>query len=158
MIKKVGKHEIEIYDDIQDMNWKRFQKFNKYSMKANEVGSTFGDFDSRTAKTLEFLAKDMVPEAIQELSNRRLTVFNAYNENDIQGKAFICLIKRIDDVHYTTSSPGDLEKVDDHLDKIGLSYINSLTILNDVKKKSKLNWKRIFLKNFRTKNSKNKTF
>ena len=135
MIKKIGKHEIEIYDDIQQMPMKRIQKFNKYSMKANEVGSTFADYDKRTMKTIAFLEKGMTEEAIQELGNRRLTVFNAYQENDISGKAFACLIKRIDKKEYIGSSSGVIEEIYDHLDEIGLSYINSVETLNQVKKK-----------------------
>lgn len=144
MIKKIGKHEIEVYDDIQQIPMGKFQKFNKYSMISNEIGNTFADYDNRTMKALEFLDKGMINEAKQEIANRRQTVFNAFNEKSPTGKAFSCLIKRIDDVEYNGISPAELDLVEDHLNRIGLSYVNSIETLNDVKKNSRFSLKRIF--------------
>lgn len=157
MIKKLGKHEIEIYDDIQQMPMAKFQKFNKYSMIANEIGNTFSDYEERTARALEFLDKGMVAEAKLELLNRRMTVFNSYNESSPSGKAFSCLIKRIDDVEYNGISPAELDVVEEHLNKIGYPYINSLETLNDVKKKSRFSLKRIIQMIFRIKTKSPKT-
>lgn len=135
MIVEIKGHKIELFETTQDLPILRFQKFNKYIMIANEVGNTFEDYDQRTVKALSFLQKEMVPEAIQELSNRRQTVFNAFNEFSPKSKAFAVLIKRIDGTYYDGYSPGELDKVLKHLDRIGLSYINSMEALNDVKKK-----------------------
>jgi len=48
MIFEFGKHEIEIYDNIQDLPILTFQKFNKYQMMASEIGNDFEDYDRRT--------------------------------------------------------------------------------------------------------------
>jgi len=156
MIVKVKGHKIEIFDSIQELGILRFQKFNKYQMQSNEVGSNFQDYDNRTNKALSFLEKEMVQEAIQELSNRRLTVFNAYNENPIQGKAFAVMVKRIDDKHYHGTSPDEVDEILAHLERIGLSHITSIETLTEVKKKSKINFKYIFQKIFKTGNNSRK--
>jgi len=148
MIVEIKGHKIELYESTQDLPILRFQKFNKYVMIANEVGNTFEDYDQRTVKALSFLQKEMVPEAIQELSNRRQTVFNAFNEFSPKSKAFAVLVKRIDSKYYDGYSPGELDEVLKHLDRIGLSYVNSMETLNDVKKNSKWNFKYIFRRIF----------
>ncbi len=144
MIYKFGKHEIEIYDSIQNIPILRFQKLNKYTMIDLEIGNDFSDYDKRTQKTLAFLAKGMVEEAIQELKNRRQTVFNAYNEQSPKGKSFAVLIHRIDKVEYKKYAPDDLERILIHLNDIGFDINTSVELLREVKKKSIPNWVRTF--------------
>lgn len=135
MVFNVKGHTIELYDSTQSLPILRFQKFNKYMMMASEVGNTFEDYDARMAKALSFLQKEMTTEAIKELNNQRLCVFNAYNEFTPKGNAFAVLVKSIDEKCY-----GDnIDKLDDvlkHLDNIGLSYYDSIEKLEEVKKKS----------------------
>lgn len=135
MIYKFKNHEIEIYDSIQNLPVLRFQKFNKYQMIASEIGNDFADYDKRTEKALAFLHKNMVQEAIQELNNRRQTVFNAYNEFTPIGKSFAVLIKRIDKTVYDMYAPDDLDAIIKHLNDIGFDYETSMNKLREVKKK-----------------------
>lgn len=140
MVYKHGKHEIEIFDSIHNLPILRFQRFNKYQMQASEIGNTFNDYDQRTVKIAQFIQKKMFDEAIQELENRRQTVFNAYNEFTPIGKSFAILIKRINDVEYNDFTPDELDRCLEHLDRIGLGFATSIEKLKEVKKKSKRNW------------------
>lgn len=135
MIVICGKHEIELYDSVQNMNIFRFQKFNKYQMYACEIGSTFEDYDQRTAEVYKFLQKGMVAEAMQSLNNRRQLVFNAFSEFKPTGKALAILVKRIDKRKYTDISSDGLDQVLKRLDEIGFTYEQTIDGLNDVKKK-----------------------
>lgn len=140
MIYKHNGHEIECVDSIHNLRILRFQRFNKYQMIASEIGNTFVDYDERTKKVLNFMNKKMYDEAIQELENRRQTVFNAYNEFTPVGKAFAILVTRIDNVRYPSFSPDDLDRCLVHLDRIGVDYETLTKKLSEVKKKSKRNW------------------
>jgi len=144
MIIECGKHKVELYDSVQNMSIFRFQKFNKYQMYACEVGSTFTDYEQRTAEALRFLQKEMIPEAMQALNNRRMAVFNAFNEFKPTGKALAILVKRIDNRVYTDYSSNGLDQVLERLDEIGFTYEKTITAFNDVKKKSKPNAKFTF--------------
>lgn len=146
MIVEVKGHTIEVFDSIDELGILRFHKFNKYQMQANEVGSDFADYEARTEQTYKFLQKKMFKEAIKELNNRRLTVFNAYNNNPIRGKAFAVMIKQIDDKRYNGTGQDEIKEILNHLERIGLSYIKSMEILIDVKKNSKPNYKSILRK------------
>lgn len=144
MTYKFNNHEIEMFDSIQNLPILRFQKFNKYQMIASEIGNTFADYDQRTTKALQFLQKGMTNEAIQELENRRQTVFNAFNEFTPVGKSFAVLVKRIDKVKYKNFAPDDLDNCLNHLERIGFDFETSIEKLKEVKKKSKRNWLCIF--------------
>ena len=137
MIIEVKGHRIELYDNTQNLPILRFQKFNKYMMISNEIGNTFQDYDARTQKALEFLHKEMIPEAIGELNNRRQAVFNAFNEFAPKGKAFAVLVKKIDGKRYDGISPDELDEVLAHLDRIGLGHADSMEALLAVKKNSR---------------------
>lgn len=135
MIVVCGKHKVELYDSIQNLSIGRFQRFNKYQMVAIEIGSNFQDYDKRTEKTYKFLQQGMVAEAIQELNNRRQTVFNAYNEFQPTGKSLAVLVKKIDDRAYQDYSSNALDKIVERLDEIGFTYEMLVNTLNEVKKK-----------------------
>lgn len=135
MIYKHGKHEIELLDSIHNLPILRFQRFNKYQMIASEVGNTFADYDQRTQKALQYLQKGMVKEAIQELENRRQTVFNAYNDFTPYGKSFAVLVKRIDGEIYNDFSPDNIDRCLEHLERIGLGNKDAISKLVEVKKK-----------------------
>lgn len=135
MIYKHGKHEIELFDSIHNLPILRFQRFNKYQMISFEIGNTFEDYDKRTQKIIQFLKKGMTTEALQELENRRQSVFNAFNEFTPTGKAFAVLVKRIDGVNYETFSPDDLDRCLEHLERIGLGNKDSIEKLIEIKKK-----------------------
>jgi len=135
MVYKHGKHEIEIFDSIHNLQILRFQRFNKYQMQSVEIGNSFEDYDQRTMKALQFIKKGMNDEAIQELENRRQTVFNAFNEFTPLGKSFAILVKRIDGVVYDTFSPDDLDRCLNRLNEIGLTNQEAMLKLQEVKKK-----------------------
>lgn len=139
MIIKVGKHEVELYDSVQNMGIIRLQKFNKYQMLAIEIGNSFQDYDKRTAKVYEFIKNDLKNEALQELNNRRQTVFNAYNEYTPTGRALAIIVKRIDNTEYTDYSASTLDEILQYLENIGFTYEMALEHIKSVKKKSKQN-------------------
>lgn len=157
MIYKFNGHKIELYDSIQNLSISRFNKFNKYQMIASEVGNTFEDYDARTLKIVELLKKKLYNEAIQELENRRQTAFNAFNEFVPVGNAFALLVKKIDKKKYDDYSPDSLKRCVEHLDKIGLSNLEAMERLKEVKKKSKRNLLRTILIFFQKEEIKNLT-
>lgn len=118
---EIGKHTVSIFSSVQTLPIKRFQKFNKFLMLDNEVGSTFEDYDKRTLKTIELLKKDLKEEAVIELENRRQMVFNSYNEYSPSSFAFAVLVHSIDNEVFTNFSDDGLREIIDKLDSIGFS-------------------------------------
>lgn len=136
MIYNHGKHEIELWDSIHNLPVLRFQRLNKYQMQSSEIGNTFDDYDQRTVKALQFIQKGMKDEAMQELENRRQTVYNALNDFTPVGRCFAILVKRIDSHDYSKGfAPDDLDRVLAHLERIGLGMDVTIEQLSQVKKK-----------------------
>lgn len=139
MVYKHGKHEVEIYDTIDNLPVKRFQKFNKLQILASDVGSDFPDFHQHIVKISQYIQKGMPDYATKELENFNLSLFNGLNEVSPRCMSFAVLVKRIDEVHYPDYSENDLERCLDHLDQIGFDAKAATELLREVKKKYKQN-------------------
>jgi len=138
-------HKIEVFNGADNLPMKRYQRFNKFLMLDVEVGSSFEDYDRRTAKAVEFLKKKMIDEAIQEIHNRRQMVYNAFQEYSPKNNALVILIHSIDGEVFTDYSADGLSKVIDKLDEIGFTQNQVTETVTEVKKKSKINWLCTFL-------------
>lgn len=134
-VKELNGIKIEIYDTPEELPIKRYQRFNKFLMKANEVGNDFSDYNARTLKAMEFLKKKMMDEAVVELDNRRQLVFNAFMEYSPSSFALAILVKSIDGEVFTDYSEEGLMKVLDRLDEIGFSENEKNKTIKQVKKK-----------------------
>jgi hypothetical protein len=134
LIKQNGVN-IELYDGIQSLPIKRFQKFNKYLMMSIDIGNSFEDYDSKLRKARQFVASEMYSDALQELENQRQTVMNSYNEFFPTGFAFAVLVKKIGEKEYNDISPTGLQLVIDKLDEIGYEVGEVFKKASEVKKK-----------------------
>jgi len=108
---KINGHTVEFYDNIKSMPIKRYQQSNKYLMIASDIGSDFADFDKRSLEITEFLQKQMLPEAIKAIENRRQTVWNAYRSYSPKAQALALMVYSINGVVKKDISEGGLEKV-----------------------------------------------
>lgn len=148
---KIGKNEVCFYDTPEMMPMRRYQRFNKFLMIQNEVGSDFEDYNRRSAKGIAFLKQGLVKEAIQELSNQRQMVFNSFQEYSPQGRALAILVYSINGVVFDDYSKDGLDQVLDKLEKIGFTQSQSTKTVDEVKKKSNWNWLHIFQRNSKNK-------
>lgn len=132
-------HIIELFDDVKQLPILRFQAFQKYQLLAADVGSTIEDYDKNTQVVYEFLSKDLKEDALQALDNRRQTFFNCIEQNTPLYNSLSSLVKSIDGVEFTQD-----EDVINRLNDIGFSFEQAVEVQSEVKKKFKINWKRIF--------------
>lgn len=134
-VVKVGESVVEFFDSPDEMPMRRYQRFNKFVMIDNEVGSNFEDYNRRTMKGIELLKKNLVTEAIQEFSNRRQMVFNSFEGYSPKGRALAILVHSIDGDVFNDYSKGSLDKIEDKLNEIGFSYKLTEETVREVKKK-----------------------
>lgn len=128
-------HKVEIYDTAERMTMKRYQRFNKFIMIDNEVGSEFKEFNSKLAKAIKFFKKGMKNEGVAELENWRQMVYNAFTEYSPKGMALALLVHKIDGKEYNDITSGGLQKVIDKLDEIGFTQETATNTVSEVKKK-----------------------
>ena len=132
--EKIGNHTIQFFDSAENMPMKRYQKFNKFLAKDNEIGSDFSDFNQRSLKAIEYLKKDMKDEAVKELENRRMMVFNAFKEYSPKHNSLAILVHSIDGQIYTDVSTDGLQEIIDKLDEIGFTQEQVKETVSQVKK------------------------
>lgn len=128
-------HKVEIYDTAERMTMKRYQRFNKFIMIDNEVGSEFKEFNSKLAKAIKFFKKGMKNEGVAELENWRQMVYNAFTEYSPKGMALALLVYKIDGKEYNDITSGGLQKVIDKLEEIGFTQETATNTVSEVKKK-----------------------
>lgn len=128
-------HKVEIYDTAERMTMKRYQRFNKFIMIDNEVGSEFKEFNSKLAKAIKFFKKGMKNEGVAELENWRQMVYNAFTEYSPKGMALALLVHKIDGKEYNDITSGGLQKVIDKLEEIGFTQETATNTVSEVKKK-----------------------
>lgn len=131
----IGNHEIKFFDTAENMTMKRYQRFNKFLMIDNEVGSDFADFDSRLKKATKFLSKGMQGEAVKELENLRQMVFNSFMEYSPKNMALALLVQSIDGEECKDISGGGLTEILDKLEEIGVTQALANATVQEVKKK-----------------------
>ena len=136
MKTKVGSHTVEFYDSPETLPIIRYQKFNKYLMIDNEVGSSIADYDKRMQKAIRFLNSDLKSEAVKELENNRQNVYNCLTEYVPKGKALAILVKSINGKRYHDIESETLKKIESELNRIGFTQKMMEDAIIEVKKKS----------------------
>ena len=129
------KMNIASFAPSEKMTMKRYQRFNKFLMVDNEVGSDFADFNTRISKVIQFLKKGMRTDAVKELDNFRQMVYNSFMEYSPKGYALALLVHKIDGVEYTDITAGGLKKVLEKLEEAGVTQEEAIKKVREVKKK-----------------------
>lgn len=129
------KHSVILFDSIDELQIERFNAFNRFVMLDAEVGGSIFDYDRNNQKLIEFLAKGMYPEALQEVKNNRLTIWNVLQGLNPNHYSFACLVKSIDGKECIGVKQTDLDEVIKKLIEIGITQGNLTEAFEAVKKK-----------------------
>lgn len=103
-------HKFEFYNDISELPIKQFHLYSKYVLLESGIGDTFSDIDSHITRIIEFMKND-TNKAYKELLNLRQCLYVVLNNQDLHNKAFLCLIKKVDDKMWADFSEGGLESL-----------------------------------------------
>ncbi len=149
---EINGHIVLTYNDPENLTMRRYQRFNKFLMIDNEVGSSFEDYNKRSEKLVGFLTAGLNKEALQELKNRNQMVYNAFMEYSPRGRAMAILVYSIDGEVYEDFSSSGIDRILDKLEKIGLSQKQATTIVFETKKKIEQSLTKYFPEKFKGNN------
>lgn len=134
MVKvKIGPHDVELYDSIDDLPIVRFHKYQKLLLVESGIGSDITAFDTRTEKIRRFLMDGKPDKAMKELNNLRQCVFFIQNDVSLQNLSFAVLVNSIDGKPCTDLSDDGLKQVCKVFETVPNKLLLSLT--EKVKKK-----------------------
>jgi len=118
--KGFKKTVIKMYDNIDQLPIRRFNKANKYWMLHDNIGSSISDFDEKHYSKLALLAGDK-EKCMAELANLRIMIYNIMNEVNVEHLSFACLIHSIDGKEQNDLSEDALNVVLKKLSDCGLT-------------------------------------
>lgn len=93
---KIGRHTVEVYDDIETLPIVRFHKYNKMLLVDAGIGSDMADFDRHIERAMRYATSKTPDLAVQELMNMRQNVYMIQTELSPRHLAFAALVKAID--------------------------------------------------------------
>lgn len=131
-VGKVNKHTVEIYDSVDELPIKRFQKYNKYLLVDSGVGSDIQDI-LHHIDLAKVYTKSNPAMAITELENMRQSIYLVVDELSPKYMAFATLVHKIDGEEMTDMSDAGLKRVLDILSEAKKGWLDG--VLNSIKKK-----------------------
>lgn len=132
MVKaKLGKHEVEIYDTIEELPMVRFHKYQKLLLIDAGIGSDITAFDQRGEKIRRYILAGDKDKALAELANFRQAVYFVQNGINPKHRAFALLVASIDGEPTEATDAG----IDAVLDKLGDTPVSQLAARMDAVKK-----------------------
>ncbi len=145
IIFKKKKTEVKFYDSIEEMPHRRYMKFNKEMMRANEVGNSMTDVIKRIDRAMGFIQAKESDKAVRELSNARLAYSYSQAELEPKGLALAAMVKSINGVEVDDITTSGLQNTLEVLQNIGMSKKELDHNADSVKKKSSKSLKYSFL-------------
>ena len=139
------KTEVKFYDSIEEMPHRRYMKFNKEMMRANEVGNSMTDVIKRIDRAMGFIQAKESDKAVRELSNARLAYSYSQAELEPKGLALAAMVKSINGVEVDDITASGLQNTLEVLQNIGMSKRELDHNADSVKKKSSKSLKFSFL-------------
>lgn len=88
-------HTVKIYEDVDEMPIRRFQRFNKCLLYDTGIGSDFSDVDVHMARIASYIPKDPA-KALQELENMRNNLYYIVQGVSPRHMAFAALVAEVD--------------------------------------------------------------
>lgn len=109
----INKHNVVLYDSIDELPMLRFHKYNKMLLVDAGVGSDLSDFDRHIEKVIRYLNSPTLNMATVELENMRQNVYFIQSEISPRYLSFAVLVKSIDGNPCNDLSDDGLQKIVD---------------------------------------------
>lgn len=146
---KKKKTIIVFYDSIEEMPHRRYMKFNKEMMRANEVGNTMVDVIKRIDRAMGFIQAKESDKATKELSNARMAYSYSQAELEPRGLALAAMVKSVNGVESKDITTSGLQHTLTILQNIGMTKKELDSNADSIKKKLNKSSGYSFLSNLR---------
>jgi hypothetical protein len=120
--------EIKLYDSIDEMPIRNFQKYNKYVLIDSGVGSDLDSVDKHIVDLAKIIKSGDKARAMQELQNMRQNMHLIVEKISPKYLAFAALIHSIDGKEQTDLSDTGLKEILSQLSKVQHSFVVDLLI------------------------------
>ena len=132
---KIGKHKVEMHDDISQLPVKRYHVFNRMLLVDAGIGSDVSDFDRHIERVMAYSRKEQRENLLAELKNLRQSVYFVLNGINPKLMSFACLVTKIDGSACDDLTDEGLRKVVAVLNDVPISEVTAS--FEAVKKKNR---------------------
>lgn len=130
---KIGKHQVKVYDSIEELPVVRHHKFSKLMLIDAQVGSTLTDFDAHVERVIRYMRSDKRDLAEKELMVLRQNIYFIQTEISPRHLAYAVLVHTIDGKVNNDLSDEALKAITDKLADVPEKELDS--IIHESKKK-----------------------
>lgn len=143
--KKIGRLEVELYGNINELPSERYHKFNLYCLMSAGIGNDTESVIEHIQGMYTSLAKKDTDRLMIQLQNYHHALHLILEKQDTQSLAFACLVAAIDGKPTRDISDDGLQYTQ-YLINREEKRLKMLAILNELKKKLKARLRYIFLR------------
>lgn len=129
---RIGKHDVTLYNSIEEMPMVRFHKYNKMLLVDAGLGSDLNAIDGHIERAATFIKNDQRKEAATEMENIRQTIYLILQGMSPKHLAFAVLVSEIDGKPYDDISDEGLQRV---IEVLGDAPIKDVTAEGEAVKK-----------------------
>lgn len=130
---KIGRHRVELHDDISQLPVKRYHVFNRMLLVDAGIGGDIADFDRHIERVMAYNRKEQKEQLLVELQNLRQSVYLILNNINPKLMAFAVLVTKLDGSACDDLTDDGLRRVVERLNDEKLTDITAS--LEAVKKK-----------------------
>lgn len=129
----IGKHTVELYDNIDDLPIVRFHKYQKLLLIDSGIGSDLTALDTRLERVRRFILDRQTDKAAMEIQNLRQCLYFIQDGLNLRNLAFAVLVFAIDGKQCNDLSDVALKKICETFANVPIRDLTS--IIMEVKKK-----------------------
>ena len=109
--ENVGGHRLTLYESMDEMPIRNFNKLNKYLLIESGIGSNLQDFDKHFEKLALMIEAGEKEKAANIIENMRQLYWKIFNEENVTQMAFVCFIESIDGEKITDLSETNIKAI-----------------------------------------------
>lgn len=122
---KIGKHIVELYENIEELPITRFHKFNKFMLIDANIGATTTDIDKHLQKIVLLINAKRYDDANTELQNMRQNIAFCFQNINPTCLAFATFIRKLDGRIIEDITDSALQKIVDEISDATISDIKN---------------------------------
>ena len=129
---KIGKHDVTLYNSIEELPMQRFHQYNKMMLIDAGLGSDLNAVDGHIERAVRFIKGDHRQEAATEMENIRQTIYLIIQGMCPKHLAFAVLVAEVDGKPCDDISDEGLQRI---VELLGDAPVKDMTAESEAVKK-----------------------
>lgn len=134
--QRIGKHQIELYETVDEMPITVFHLYNKYLLIDSGIGSDMQAVDNHITRLNRYIATGNIKDGKQELMNLRQSIYFVMESVSPKFMSYACLVYSIDGKRIYDRSEEGLQDILKRISSWGANKKTVYDLIDGIKKKN----------------------